>query len=342
MTADNENQEINTPSDDRPQAARARYTPWDGGDFLEVSEEYEDFKNHEGSLVQWTTPDNRRFVPAGQSQGRLPPAVYDIQYTPQAGIYFERVPQTTEHLIRFPHSNSERVLREVQAFWDKEGLFRDYRLSFKRGILLYGPSGAGKSCTIRLILQDLVERSGLAFRFTAPPLFRAAVRSFREVEPSRAIVVIIEDIDTAVATYGETDLLDVLDGAGHVNKAVFLATTNYPEHLSARILNRPSRFDKHFRIDLPDAEARRMYLQHLTTETKGAQLKIDQDQWVQDTDHFSLAHLKELFIAVAVLGDDYQQAIVTLRAMKEAIGSDDEQDHPIGFAAYRRRLAPHP
>jgi hypothetical protein len=52
--------------------------------------------------------------------------------------------------------------------------------------------------------------------------------------------------------------------------------------------------------------------------------------------------LKELFVAVAVLGDDYQQAIVTLRAMKEAIGADDEQDHPIGFAGYRRRFAPHP
>src|SRR5262249_34308322 len=75
MTNHDEKRGINAFSDGRAQATRAQYAPWDGSDFLEVNEEYEDF-DQEGNLVQWTTPDRRRFVAAGQSQAKLPPGVY--------------------------------------------------------------------------------------------------------------------------------------------------------------------------------------------------------------------------------------------------------------------------
>ena len=41
-------------------------------------------------------------------------------------------------------------------------------------------------------------------------------------------------------------------------------------------------------------------------------LKIDIDKWVTDTEDFSLAHIKELFTAVIILGDDYNDSIETL------------------------------
>ena len=53
-------------------------------------------------------------------------------------------------------------------------------------------------------------------------------------------------------------------------------TTNYPEKLGARIINRPSRFDKRFKIDLPNAESRKIYFEYLIN---GKDLKDIGKEW---------------------------------------------------------------
>ena len=52
-----------------------------------------------------------------------------------------------------------------------------------------------------------------------------------------------------------------------------------------------------------------------------------------DTDKFSLAHLQELFTAVIVLGDDYDDALKTLRDMidEHPDSADDVPKKPMGF-----------
>ncbi len=112
-------------------------------------------------------------------------------------------------------------------------------------------------------------------------------------------------------------------------------TTNYPENLGARIVNRPSRFDKRFQIGHPDAESRKLYFRHIIGEAKILKLNIDLNKWVADTEDFSIAHLKELFTAVVILGDDYDEAVDTLREMKEEhiSSNDDERRKPMGFAS---------
>jgi len=45
-----------------------------------------------------------------------------------------------------------------------------------------------------------------------------------------------------------------------VDKALNIASTNYPEKLDRRIISRPRRFDRILRIDAPDARVREAYL----------------------------------------------------------------------------------
>jgi len=283
------------------------------------------------SLTQWTTPDEKIFVPASQTAPMLVPGLYEICHSPTMGIFFQKTAVKTEGLLRFPQTNSDRVVREIQKFWDLEGRFREYGLAYKRGIIMWGPPGSGKSCTIQLIMQDVISRTGIVLKFSNPTLFMEGMRIIREIQPKTPIVVLMEDIDATIRQYNESDVLQILDGVDLVDRVVFLATTNYPENLGARILNRPSRFDKRFKIGHPNPESRELYFKHLITEAKIKDLKIDLEQWVADTDRFSLAHLKELFIAVVILGDDYAEAIKTLGSMKEAICSDDEHDRQMGF-----------
>lgn len=285
-----------------------------------------------GNLVQWTTGDSKRFIPASHTKPRLVPGVYEIQHSTQVGLYFEKIPVKTEGLLRFPQTNSERVVKEIQNFWDKEDIFREYKLTYKRGIILWGPPGSGKSCTIQLIMKDVVEREGIVIKFTNPGLFLEGMRVFREIEKETPCVILMEDIDSILEMWDESQVLNILDGVDQIERTVFLATTNYPERLGARILNRPSRFDKRFKIGHPNAESRMMYFKHLIGDQKIAEFNINLKKWVKDTEKFSIAHLKELFVAVVILGDNYAEAIETLGSMKEEISSEDDKDRFLGFA----------
>lgn len=305
-------------------------------DWLPVPESAD--KGFVSSYVHWTSSDGRLFIPAASTIDNLTPGVYEIKKNNNIGLYFEKIPVRCEGLIRFPDTNSDRVVSEIQKFWDRENIFKEYGLTYKRGILLYGPPGSGKSCTIQLIMSDVVKRDGIVIKFNDPYVFIEGMRVLRQIQKNTPVVAIMEDVDSILEEHSESDILNILDGVNEVNKVVFLATTNYPERLGARIVNRPSRFDKRFRIGYPSAQSRRMYLQHIIgggdserLESKILELKIDLDQWVRDTDGMSVAHLKELFIQVIIIGDTYEEAIETLRSMTENL-QDVNPDSSIGFA----------
>jgi hypothetical protein len=275
-----------------------------------------------GGSVQWTVRGEGIFTAAGPSSAKLPPGVYEISLSEVIGLYFQAIPTRTEGLIRFPQANSERVIDEIARFWKLESRFRQYDLAFKRGIFLYGPPGSGKSCTIQIICRDTIALGGIVVVFKNPDLFTMGIRVFREVQPDSPVVVLMEDMDSLIERYDETSILQILDGIESADRTVFLATSNYPEKLGGRIVNRPSRFDKRFYIGPPNAESRAIYLKHIIGNHNEPGVNID--DWVADTDGFSMAHIKELFVAVVILGDEYTAALKTLRGMVKQISSSTD------------------
>lgn len=292
---------------------------------LKKTDEKESFMK---GLIQWTTNDQKRFIPSGHTQTKLDPGVYEI-LAGDGMTYFEKISVLTHDLIRFPETNSDKVINEIKNFWEREEVFKTHKMTYKRGILLHGPAGSGKSITVRFIMNDIVERGGIVVKFTHPNLFNDGMRKFREIEPNTPIVVIMEDLDSIIQVFSESEVLNILDGVCQIEKAVFLATTNYPENLGPRIINRPSRFDKRFLIPYPNEESRKLYFQHIL---KNEVNKYDIDQWVKDTEGLSVAHLKELFTAVVIMGDSYKDAIENLREMKDVkLSSEDEDDYKPSF-----------
>lgn len=283
-------------------------------------------------LKQFTTGDGTRFYPAGATIENLSPGIYDILFDNTKGIYFQKINVKTDGLIKFPETNSEKVIEEISKFWDREENFKKYKLNYKRGIFLYGPPGSGKSSTIQLVCEDVINRNGVVFKFGNPGLFCDGVRIFREIQPQTPIVVLMEDIDSIIESYNESEILNILDGVDQIEKVVYLATSNYPERLGQRILNRPSRFDKRFKMGHPKKNSRKIYLSHLIDKQTQIEYKIDLNKWVEDTENMSVAHLKELFVAVCILGNSYEEAISTLRSMVEDhIKSNDDNDSKIGY-----------
>lgn len=269
-------------------------------------------------LTAWSDTGGESFRAVSDTIQTLPAGLYKT-YATQTGFYFDRHDVSDLDVLRFPGLPIDRVLTELEDFWSKGELFEAHGIPHKRGYLLYGPPGSGKTCTLQLIVRDVIARDGLVFDFSN--YFSSAYNILREVEPERPLVVVMEDLDSIITPNNESGILQILDGIGRMHKTVFVATTNYPERLQERITNRPSRFDRKVFVDHPSADARRMYVESLLRVGDD----VDVDRWVQDTDRFSLAHLKELFVSVVLLGHPYDVQLKTLRDMRtheEARGRD--------------------
>lgn len=282
-----------------------------------------------GRLIQWTTPDGSIYIPSGKTVKTLEAGVYDIGESNQLGIYFQKLKVNTHNLIKFPDSRSEAVIEEIMHFWERRDKFKNRgegkaSIMYKRGICLWGPPGSGKTCTVQLIVKDVTEkRDGICVIFNHPRLFLNGMRILRQIHPDKKVVVLMEDLDSIIEQHDESEVLNILDGVNAFEDVVFLATTNYPEKLGHRIINRPSRFDKRIKIDFPNEAARAIYLESLLTKQEIKENKIDIKKWVKDTIGFSMAHLKELFVAHVILGDEYDDALKHLRGMKSHISSED-------------------
>lgn len=282
-----------------------------------------DSKKPKQMFVQWMTSDDRNFFPASDVVAKLPPGYYEMRTNMNGGLFFHKLSTGDEGLIKFPETNSDTVVKEIETFWEKEKSFRDAKLAYKRGILLYGPPGSGKTCTIKLVIANVVKRKGIVIRFSSAHVFESGMNMLREVQPETPVVVLMEDIDSILNHGYESDIINILDGVVPVDKLVFVATTNYPEKLGARIMNRPSRFDKRFEIGMPNNESREIYLDKLVGDKIS---KSDLDKWVKDTEGLSIAHLKELVVAVTILGNKYADAIKTLKDMRVKLYSDEFTD----------------
>lgn len=264
-----------------------------------------------GDYTQWTNIGDMYF-PAGEVVKTLPPGYYALESSMTRGLYFKTKQTKNEELIKFPDSNSDAVLEEIDKFWALEDKFRENDMPYKRGLMLYGPPGSGKTCTIRLAIESLVnEHKGIVIDFPDTYLFEEGYPILREINAGLPLVVLMEDIDAILRRSSESNLLNLLDGVFDIDRTIFLATTNYPEQLGSRVMNRPSRFDKKFFVGMPSAEAREVYIRAKFKEADDSMIK----KIVEDTDGMSIAHLKELYVAHNILGDSYENAISTLKDM---------------------------
>jgi len=281
-------------------------------------------KTKPGQLCQYAEYGSG-YVPATRTLAQLPPGVYNIAIG-VSQYYFSPQNVVTDNLLRLPDSRSEEVIAEIEKFWKLKDKFKRYGIMHKRGFLLYGPPGSGKTSTVEIVSQTLVKSGGLVIlgNSASPQVLSLLLGHLRGIEPDRPIVVLLEDIDTIIHRYGESETLALLDGETSIDNVVFLATTNYPEHLDGRVINRPSRFDRVVKIGMPTPEARLMYL-------KARGVEGDLDRWVELSKDFSIAHLKELVIGVCVFGEDLEEVVARLRSMAKTPKSDDPKGS-VGFS----------
>lgn len=283
--------------------------------------------------TQWALGGNGRFTPVGATVPTLPSGIYEPFALPSMwGL--EKMSISSDGIYMLPDMATETVLEEVKRFWENEQRYRDHNLLYKRGIILYGPPGGGKTVTVKVLMSELVKRDGIVIVAQNINLTIMCLKAIRRIEPKRNLIVVLEDIDEIINYNGESVVLSMLDGENNVDNILHLATTNYPDRLGARIINRPSRFDRRVRVGMPSPEARRAYL---SQATRGGLAGETLDKWVVDTNEMSIAHLRELIAAVYCLDQPYEDVVGRLKDMAIQVKGDDEfKSKGMGFSKQNR------
>jgi hypothetical protein len=293
---------------------------------------------HIADAKHWSTNGLMHWSGAEVAEA-LPPAIYRCDNLPMLGPVLIKIDVSTDGLLELPEEATEGLLVEFDRFWASEQSFRDHDFLWKRGFLLWGPPGSGKTSALNVMMNKVIsrkERSGVVvIADSSPSTVSECLRMARRIEPNRPIICVLEDLDAIIQRFSESDLLALLDGSSQIDNVVFVATTNYPELLDRRFVDRPSRIDTIVYVPMPCAEARRVYLSAKEPSLTAGEL----DQWVRLSDGFSVAHLKEMIVAVKCLGQTVEQVCARLRVMQEVKPSSDKAPDKgaMGLIAHLKR-----
>jgi hypothetical protein len=276
------------------------------------------------------------FWGAAETYDAIPAGLYACGINNNVGPVLIRLTLSTDNLLVLPDPASSTILSEFQSFWTMGDKFRERGFLHKRGFLLWGPPGSGKTSCLQLLVKELIETcNGIVLFVDHPDLAMSCLRMVRTIEPTRPIVAVMEDFDALIRTHGEGTYLAMLDGEAQVDNIVFLATTNYPERLDRRFVDRPSRFDTVRYIGMPSAEARRVYLKAKDPTVSDDEL----DAWVVAMQGYSVAYLKELIISIRCFGKTLAEVEKLFEEMHERHPtSDDTPDKSsvVGFVPKQR------
>lgn len=279
------------------------------------------------TYVQWASHGSRGYSAAGLSVPRLPSQVYGFDWRGETLLFVSK-PQEIDELYEFEDGDGARFLDEVDAFYRSAERYAAYKFKHRRGFLLYGPAGGGKTTLVQQAIQRVLRLDGLVLLANNHPnTLKYGLEQIRIIEPQRHVMCVFEDIDALIMQYGESELLSLLDGEAQVDRCLNLATTNYPERLDKRIVARPRRFDRRYKIGFPNPKVRRAYLSKKLFDAADATLI---DELVAASEGMSLAALADLVISIKCLNLDKEQALHDIRRMLTVMPSSDERGD-VGF-----------
>lgn len=208
----------------------------------------------------------------------------------------EDQPYTRDHDwndLFLPSDLKKDIKDMIENFLDNKDFYLQNKLSWKRGALLYGPAGTGKSSLIRTIIANYNFKPITIDATAGEGSMKEAFRYAEEQSPS---LLYFEDLDSLLQKMDISTFLNLMDGISSKNGLFVIATANDISNFKANIMDRPSRFDRKFKIPLPNEKMSALYLKkwfgknitpQKTTELAKHAVKYE----------FSYAYLKELYIA---------------------------------------------
>ena len=222
-----------------------------------------------------------------------------------------------EELVTFDEvGGMDELKREVR---DTVGLMLQHPEDAERygiewnGILLHGPPGVGKTYFARAIageygLNLMHVSTGDLVGSLVGQSARNIEKAFDTALQNLPCLLFFDEFDSVAQRRDNTpdqesrrtvnQLLTSLEAHRDERRLLVMAATNSVEHLDPAAI-RPGRFDRHIRIDLPDAEARRAIFE-AELDDRPAAAGIDLDELVKRTEGMTPAAIEKVVETAAL------------------------------------------
>ena len=203
------------------------------------------------------------------------------------------------------------ITRNIEKYLTNFKLYKENGLPTKRGILITGIPGVGKTLLGKVLVSTIKD---VTFIWATPKYLlsgREGIDMLFDLATETApTILFLEDVDfygtgrnQGNNSYVLGEFLNKVDGLIENEGVLIIMTTNYPELLDEAIKERPGRFDRIIKMELPKKEERRKMLSRFCKDLK-VNDKIDWEKIVEQTDKFTPALLKELVITACSFGID--------------------------------------
>ena len=222
--------------------------------------------------------------------------------------------------IILPETLKKDIQLSVNNFLRGKHIYHKMGIPYKRGLLFTGAPGNGKTMLCKIISKESC-LPFILFTFDDESIDYDIERAFEKAEELSPAILCFEDLESI----GKLRLtlsyfLNKIDGFEPLEGILILATTNKPEEIDPALCNRPSRFDRIFRIPNPEYQSRLLMLKKYLNDSAGEDTL---QEIASATEDFSMAYLKELYIYSAMIAlkkgnevpskSDLLQALETLK-----------------------------
>ena len=259
-------------------------------------------------------PSSLRVGDAVTFDARIQMVTSLVPHTDAQELVLEEVPDITYEHIGGLGDQIDLIRDAVELPFLHPDIYRQYRLTPPKGILLYGPPGNGKTLIAKAVANSLAaraaerveggRRTGYFLNIKGPELLDKYVgeteRQIRDIfaaarDKARAghpVVVFFDEMESLFRTRGsgrssdvETtivpQLLAEIDGVESLDNVIVIGATNREDMIDPAVL-RPGRLDVKIRINRPDRRgAAEIFALYLTEDLPLASVEVERAGSVQ-------------------------------------------------------------